>query len=147
MAPTPGKNKLFKRFAAALRHLPFPQRFWQRFCITWISERNHAYRLPSFRNVKTFPCSICAKTTHLMRGESQGRGLEDEICRALSQVVKTVPIWLVVFFETRVRDRKDEHRRISRPCSIRVHKDSGQRFIVFRIVPRGHEVCPGLLIS
>ena len=107
MAPGSRKNKFSKRFAAALRRLPFPQSLWQRLCITWISQRNHTYRFPSFRNAKAPPGGICVKSTHLMRREPQGCSLENEIRGGLSEIMETVSVWLSIFVKTRVRERKN----------------------------------------
>src|SRR5258706_9050290 len=147
MTPVSRKNKFSKRFAAALRRLPFPQSLWQRFCITWISQRNHAHRFPSFRNAKALPGGICVKSTHLMRRESQGCSLENEIRSGLSEIVETVPIWLTIFFETRVRERKNQHGSVPSQCPVRIHQDPGDRTIVLRIVFHCYQERPRLLIS
>jgi len=146
MSPSPGENKFLKRLAAALRFLPFSQGIWQQFCITWIAERNDTYRLPTFRYPKALSRHVRVKPAHLMRRKSQGRGLKDKVGCGLSEIVEAVPVWLAIFVESRVRKREQERRRIGCPGAVGFHKDSGERFVAFRIIACRHEISPRLFI-
>jgi len=90
---------------------PFPQSSGQRFCINWISQRNHAYRYQSFRNAKAPPGRHLRETQPFVCRESSGCTWKMDSRWALSAIVETVSIG-GPFMSDAWRERKNQHRSV-----------------------------------
>jgi len=99
------KKQILRAVAAALRRLPFPQA-WQRFCITRIPAQSRL-QVPILQECESAPGRHLREIHPFGAPRVQGCSLENEDRGGLAEIVETVPIWLAIFFETRVRERKN----------------------------------------
>lgn len=73
--------------------------------------------------------------------------LQGKIRDRLAQIVQRVTVGPAILFKLSMSEGQDQHGRLAGPSSIGFYQHARQLFMIFGMVPGGHQKRPGLLVA
>ncbi len=147
LAPLAREDKGFQGLADPRGHLALSQVLRQPRRVAGKAEDQRCHWLMAVWDTEQLACLIHVKPGHLMDCETEGSGLDHQVLDRQADVVKGVPIRLLVSLKGQPGHREHEDRRMLRPSDV-AFDETAQQALVFTWVLFGRDdEAPGLLVE